>query len=272
MARSLPLIETASAGLLTGLKSAPRAFAIFLIPWLASSVLLFALDVYWQNHVRPESAPDALRELVWAPFCAMIYVGWLKARLHDERPDPVIMPDLSGPVWICAPVVAAWFELASAITAAPANFALAVAPDALTTYAFMSSVFGFLVQTAIDALAFGLIFTILITGRFDVRTWPRLVKLRPFSLYALSFIAAIAVGGAELIYSRIADVAGLQIYYPEALVPWREHILQAFAAEQATFPPLFLHFLIHTGIMAAAFERLRATTLGDDPRIVATFS
>jgi hypothetical protein len=168
--------------------------------------------------------------------------------------------------------VAAWFELTSAIAAAPANFALAVAPDALTTYAYISSVLGFLVQTALDPLAFGLIFTILVTGRFDVRTWLRLVKLRPVSLYALSFIAAIAVSGAEGIYSHIADLAGLQIYYPEALVPWREHILQAFAAEQATFPPLFLRFLIHTGIMAVTFERLRAITQGDDPRVVATFS
>lgn len=272
MARSLPLIETASAGLLTGLKSAPRTLAIFLVPWLASSVLLVALDVYWQNNVRPGSAPDALRELVWAPFCAMIYVGWLKARLYDERPDPVIMPDLSRLVWICAPVVAAWFELTSAITSAPPIFALSVAPDALTTYAYAASALGFLVQAALDALAFGLIFTILVTGRFDVRTWLRLVKLRPFSLYALSFIAAIAVSGAERIYSHIADFAGLHIYYPEALVPWRDHVLQAFAAEQASFPPLFLRFLIHTGIMAAAFERLRAITQGDDLRIVATFS
>jgi hypothetical protein len=272
MARSLPLIETASAGLLTGLKSAPQTFAIFLVPWLASSVLLVALDVYWQNNVRPGSAPDALRELVWAPFCAMIYVGWLKARLHDERPDPAIMPDLSGPVWICAPVVAAWFELTSAIAAAPANFALAVAPDALITYAYMASALAILARTALDALAFGLIFTILVTGQFDVRTWLRLVRLRPFSLYALSFITAIAVSGAERLYSHIADLAGLQIYYPETLIPWREHVLQAFAAEQASFPPLFLRFLIHTGIMAVTFERLRAITQGDDPRVVATFS
>jgi hypothetical protein len=272
MARSLPLIETASAGLLTGLKSAPRTLAIFFVPWIASSVLLVALEVYWQYNVRPAPAPDALRQLVWAPFCAMIYVGWLRARLYDERLDPAIMPDLSRPVWICAPVIAAWFALASAVTAAPANFALAVAPDALTTYTYLSSVLGFLVETALDAVAFGLVFTIFITGQFDVRSWLRLVKLRPFSLYAVSFITGIAVSGAGLIYSHFADLAGLQIYYPETLIPWREHILQAFAAEQANFPQLFLRFLIHTGIMATAFERLRAITLGDDPRIVATFS
>ena len=266
MGRSLPLIETASAGLLTGLKSAPLTLAIFLVPWLASSVLLVALDVYWQNNVRPGSPPDALRQLVWAPFSAMLYVGWLKARLYDERPDPVIMPDLSRLVWICAPVVAAWFELTIAIMAAPAIFALGVASDALTAYAYISSALAFLVETALDALAFGLIFTIVITGRFDVRTWLRLVRLRPFSLYAISFIALIAVSGAQRIYSHIADFAGLHIYSPEALVPWREHVLQDFAAEQATFPPLFLGFLIHTGIMAAAFERLRAITQGDDPR------
>jgi hypothetical protein len=235
-------------------------------------VLLIALDVYWQNNVRLGSAPDALRELVWSPFSAMLYVGWLKARLYDERPDPVIMPDLSRLVWICTPVVAAWFELTTAITAVPPIFALSVAPDALTTYAYMASALAILARTALDALAFGLIFTILVTGQFDVRTWLRLVRLRPFSLYALSFIAAIAASGAEGIYSHIADFAGLHIYYPEVLVPWRDHVIQAFAAEQTTFPPLFLRFFIHTGIMAVTFERLRAITQGDDPRVVATFS
>jgi hypothetical protein len=264
MAPSLSIVDVAAAGLGRAIGSLPRLLAIYLLPWLLGTVALVALEAVAQDQLRLGWLAQWARNLVWAPFAAMIYLTLLRWVLGEQPPARLFDLGFGRQAWFAALVVMGWFMTADAVEAAPTAMLLWLAvPDipafqweeVATLYYALRTAAWFL-EATLDLCFFGLLVVIVKHGWPDFTELRDLLRLQPVRMFGIALVAAAATDGARFLLADAMARLELPPLAPHGMIPWRANIHWAFVSEFVDLPRAFLGFAIPGCILAEAYRRL----------------